>query len=115
MNAAVPKLVDEAELARTTAVRQVVVLMRAAGIRVTEEDLRASMRYLPQERLLAMPIELADAIDWHRRYAPAELTPAFRATLEQLQREAAAGVAPAREDEIEAEIEQARAERRRPA
>ena len=57
--------------------------------------------------------ELADAIDWHRQHAPAELTAAFRTTLEQLQRDAAAGAAPLTEDEIQAEIDRARVERRR--
>jgi hypothetical protein len=113
MNGAAQTLVDEAELARTTAVRQIHVLMRAAGVRVTEEDLRTAVRHVPDDRLVEMPAELADAIDWHRQHAPAELPTAFRATLERLRHEAAAGAAPLTESEIEAEIDRARAERRR--
>lgn len=113
MTAATPMFHDEAELARTKAIGQIQVLMRAAGVRITEEELRAAVRYVPQERLLEMPTELADAIDWHRQHAPAELTAVFRKELEQLARDAAAGAAPLTDEDIDAEVAAARAERRR--
>lgn len=111
MSAAAPKLPDPAELARAKAIGQVRVLMRAAGVRVTEEELRAAVQYVPQEGLLEMPEQLADAIDWHRRHAPGELTGVVRQHLEQLQRDAAAGCAPLTDEEIDTEIDAARAER----
>src|SRR5436190_1174276 len=113
MAAAAPRLHDEAEIARTMALRQIIVLMRAAGVRVTEEELRPALQYISEDRLVEMPTELADSIDWYRTHAPAELTAAFCAMLEQLHRDAAAGAAPLTEDEIQAEIDAARAERHR--
>lgn len=110
MSAAAPKLPDPAEFARAKAIGQVHVLMRAAGVAVTEEEPRAAVQYVPQEGLLKMPTELADAIDWHRRHAPAELTAVFRKGLEQLKRDAAAGQAPLTDEDIDAEIDAARAE-----
>jgi hypothetical protein len=92
-------------------VRQILVLMHAAGVRVSEDELRSALRTMPDERLLAMPDELAEALDWHRIHAPAEIPRIFRAELDQLRRHADAGEPPLTEDDIEAEIEAARAQR----
>ena len=103
---------DAADIARTNAIGQIHVLMRAAGVPASIERIRAAVRCAPDAYLVAMPEQLADAIDWHRRHAPAELTDVFRRELEQLERDADAGQAPLTDDDIEAEIQAARAERR---
>jgi hypothetical protein len=109
MAAAVPRLCDEAELARTTAFRQVLVLMCAAGLRMTEDDLRSGLRTMPDDRLLEMPDELADALDWYRVHAPGDIPRIFAAELDQLRRHADAGEPPLTDDDIEAETQAARA------
>ena len=49
------------------------VLMRAAGVRVMEDDVGDALRFVPDERLHQIPTELADAIEWHRPATDADV------------------------------------------
>jgi hypothetical protein len=93
------------------AARALLPHMLAAGVQVTEVQLRAAFAYVPAERLRRYPAEYAESFARWQKLGPAALHDAFRRDLEQHQRDAAAACAPLTDEDIEAEIDAARRER----